>query len=40
MAHFFCIFHALSFELTFFRPEFPFKSDWGEMYSAIKINYF
>ena len=25
MAHlFFCIFHALSFELNFFRPEFPF----------------
>ena len=22
---FFCIFHALSFELNFFRPEFPFK---------------
>ena len=21
----FCIFHALSFELNFFRPEFPFK---------------
>ena len=24
MAHFFCIFHALSFELNFFRLEFPF----------------
>ena len=23
---FFCIFHALSFELNFFRPEVPFKS--------------
>ena len=27
MARFFCIFHALSFELHFlFRPEVPFKS--------------
>ena len=25
MAHFFCIFHALSFELNFFQLEFPFK---------------
>ena len=25
MAHFFCIFHALSFELNFLRLEFPFK---------------
>ena len=25
MARFFCIFHALSFELNFFQPEVPFK---------------
>ena len=24
MARFFCIFHALSFELNFFQPEVPF----------------
>ena len=26
MAHFLCVFHALSLELNFFLPEFPFKS--------------
>ena len=25
MARFYCIFHAFSFELDFFRPEMPFK---------------
>ena len=35
MARFFCIFHALSFKLNFFRPEVPFKGEtekyfWGK----------
>ena len=33
----FCIFHALSFELNFFRPEVPFKSGVGH-FSAVSLS--
>ena len=43
MAHFF-IFHALLFELNFFRPEFPFKNlDYRyyllTIYAELQLNY-
>ena len=41
MSSFFCTFHALSFELNFFRPEVPFKLKVGlEVNSDMLISYF
>ena len=39
MADFFCIFHALSFELNFFRLEFPFKTNFCGFFKQKRVQY-